>query len=57
VDDERLLVDQADLDRLLVRLRDLGEERAAGHRNDRVTRETPAELLDNFEACVFEPSA
>ena len=50
MDGEGLLVEDADFDEFLVGLVDLGEERAAGHRDDGVAREFPAELLGNFEA-------
>ena len=50
MDGEGLLVEDADFDKFLVGLVDLGEERAAGHRDDGVAREFPAELLGNFEA-------
>ena len=50
MDGEGLLVEDADFDEFLVGLVDLGEERAAGHRDDGVAWEFPAELLGNFEA-------
>ena len=50
MDGEGLLVEDADFDKFLVGLVDLGEERAASHRDDGVAWEFPAELLGNFEA-------
>ena len=50
MDGKGLLVEDADFDKFLVGLVDLGEERAAGHRDDGVAWEFPAELFGNFEA-------
>ena len=53
MDGEGLLVEDADFNKFLVGFVDLGEERAAGHRDDCVAWELPAELLGDFEAHAF----
>ena len=53
VDGKGLFIEDADADELLVSLVDLREERSAGHRDDGVLGQLPAELLSDFEAHAF----
>lgn len=53
VDGKGLFIKDADADELLVGLVDLREERPAGHRDDGVLGQFPAELLGDFEAHTF----
>src|SRR4029077_17901393 len=44
-----LRLDQAELDQLVKRFLDLGDQRSASHRTNDVVRQTPSELLGNFK--------
>ena len=57
MDGERLLLQNAGLDELLVGLVDLREQRAAGHGHDRVPRERQPSCSAISKPMLFEPSA